>query len=83
MGEMPQTIIVHIANEDPIMAEIDELPGAGDSIIMLKTPRRRDGKDIHYLQANVVTLILPINQIAFIEVLSGKDEEKIIGHVRE
>jgi hypothetical protein len=65
------------------MAEIDELPGVGDSIIMLKNPRRRDGKDIHYLQANVVSLILPINQIAFVEVLSGKDEEKIIGHVRE
>jgi len=80
---MPHSIIVHIANEEPIMAEIDELPGVGDSIIMLKNPRRRDGKDIHYLQANVASMILPINQIAFIEVLSGKDEEKIIGHVRE
>ncbi len=80
---MPHSIIVHIANEEPIMAEIDELPGVGDSIILLKNPRRRDGKDIHYLQANVISLILPINQIAFIEVLSGKDEEKIIGHVRE
>ena len=80
---MPLSILVHIANEEPIMAEIDELPGVGDSIIMLKNPRRRDGKDIHYLQANVVSLILPINQIAFVEVLSGKDEEKIIGHVRE
>lgn len=80
---MPQSIIVHIPNEEPIMAEVEELPGATDSVITLKNPRRRDGKDIIYLQPNVVSLIWPISQIVFIEVLSGKDEEKIIGHVRE
>lgn len=80
---MPHTVIVHISNEDPILAEIDELPAANDTIVVLHNPRRRDGKDIHYLQADVVSVIWPLNQISFIEILPGEGEEKIIGFVRE
>lgn len=80
---MPYAVVVHISNEDPIMAEIDELPATTDTIITLKNPRRRDGKDIHYLQNDVISVIWPINQISFIEILPGAGEEKIIGFVRE
>jgi hypothetical protein len=80
---MPYTIVVHISNEDPILAECDELPGPTDTVVIVKNPRRRDGKDIHYLQADVISLIWPMNQITFIEVLPGEGEEKIIGFVRE
>jgi hypothetical protein len=80
---MPYTVIVHIVNEDPVLAEVEELPAANDTIITLKNPRRRDGKDIHYLQNDVISVIWPVNQISFIEVLPGEGEEKIIGFVRE
>jgi len=80
---MAQTIIIHIANEDPIVGEINELPGPTDTIITLHSPRRRDGKDVHYLQNSVVTVIWPVNQISFIEVLPSQMEEEIIGFVRE
>jgi hypothetical protein len=80
---MPYTVIVHISNEDPILADIDELPAAADTNITLHNPRRRDGKDIHYLQADVVSVIWPLNQISFIEILPGEGEEKIIGFVRD
>ncbi len=80
---MAQTIILHIANEDPIVGEIDELPGPTDTIILLHSPRRRDGKDVQYLQNSVVTVIWPVNQISFIEVLPSQLEEEIIGFVRE
>ncbi len=80
---MPYTVVVHISNEDPILADIDELPAAADTNITLRNPRRRDGKDIHYLQADVVSVIWPLNQISFIEILPGEGEEKIIGFVRD
>jgi hypothetical protein len=80
---MPYNIIVHISNEDPILAEIDELPAANDTIVILRNPRRRDGKDIHYLQSDVTAVIWPLNQISFIEILPSEGEEKIIGFVRE
>ncbi len=77
------TVLVHIANEDPILGEIDQLPGVVDNIITIKNPRRRDGKDIHYLLANVTEVIWPISRIAFIEIVPGDTEEEIIGFVRE
>ncbi len=80
---MSYTVVVHISNEDPIMADLDELPAPADTIVILHHPRRRDGKDIHYLQSDVVSVIWPINQIAFIEVMPGEGEEKIIGFVRD
>jgi hypothetical protein len=80
---MTQTIVIHIMNEDPIVGEVDELPGASDTTITVNNPRRRDGKDLHYLTSNVITVIWPIGQIAFIEVLPSESEEEIISFVRE
>jgi hypothetical protein len=77
------TVLIHIANEDPILGEVESLPGPGDQSILVKNPRRRDGKDLHYLQANVTDVIWPINRIAFIELIPGSEEEQIIGFVRE
>jgi len=80
---MPYTLIVHIANADPVLGETDELPGASDNMIVLKNPRRTDGKDLHYLAENVMTVYWPVDRINFIEVLSEGEEEQIIGFVRE
>jgi hypothetical protein len=77
------TVLIHIANEDPIMGEIDQLPGGTDTCMMVKNPRRRDGKDLHYLQASVTQVIWPIARISFIELIPGEEEEQIIGFVRE
>ena len=80
---MPNTIVVHISNEDPIVGEVDELPAVTDTILVIHSPRRRDGKDISYLSNDVVTVIWPLAQVAFIEVMPSEGEEKIIGFVRE
>jgi hypothetical protein len=80
---MAQTVVIHIMNEDPIVGEVDELPSAQDTVLVIHNPRRRDGKDLHYLQSDVVTVIWPITQISFIELLPTGGEEEIIGHVRE
>jgi len=52
-------------------------------MIVVKNPRRLDGKDIHYLAENVLTVYWPLDRINFIEVLSAGEEEEIIGFVRE
>ncbi|GAB4398640.1 MAG: hypothetical protein OHK0052_21780 [Anaerolineales bacterium] len=80
---MPVTVIVHIANEDPIVGELDEMPTAVDQIIVVKNPRKRDGKDIHYLVEGVTTVIWPISRVSFIELMPSEQEEQLIGFVRE
>lgn len=77
------TVIVHINNEDPVMGEIEELPKPIDQIILLKNPRKKDGKDIHYLEPNVTQVIWPFHRITFIELVQDVDEDEVISFVRE
>ena len=77
------TILIHIANEDPILGEIDQLPSVIDTNILVKNPRRRDGKDLNNLLANVTQVIWPMNRMSFIEIVPGEGDEEIIGFVRE
>ena len=76
-------VILHISNEDPVLGELDDMPSPSDQMLIIKNPRRRDGKDIPYLDGNVMTVIWPVNRINFIEVLPSEDEEDIITFVRE
>lgn len=77
------TILIHISNEDPILGEVESLPTTTDQSIKVKNPRRRDGKDLHYLQANVTEVIWPMTRVSFIELIPGDQEDQIIGFVRE
>jgi len=80
---MSYTIVLHVSGEEAVVAEIEELPALDATMVMVKNPRRMDGKDLHYLDENVVTVIWPVSRLNFIEVLPTKEEEEIIGFVRE
>jgi hypothetical protein len=79
-----QTVIIHIQNEDPILGEIDELPKPSDMLLVVHNPRRRDGKDLSYLDPTVTTAIWPVARMHFIELIPGEEDgEEIISFVRE
>lgn len=80
---MAYSVILHVAGESSILGEIDELPKPTDTIITVSNPRMRDGKDIHYLEHNVVKVIWPIHKLTLIEILDSEEEESLIGFVRE
>jgi hypothetical protein len=71
------TLFIHISNEEPILAEVDELPNPQDQVLYCMNPRRRDGKDVHYVLAEVQTIIIPWWRINFIEIMPSGDEEEI------
>jgi hypothetical protein len=77
------TVIIHISNEDPVLGEIPDLPGVTDTMLFVKNPRRRDGKDLPQIDPNVMTVIWPLSRVNFIEVMPSGEEEEIITHVRE
>lgn len=76
-------VLIHIQNEDPVLCEMDSLPGLADTIVLAKNPRRRDGKDLHYLEANVSVVMWPMSRINFIEIMPSGEEDDIISFVRE
>jgi hypothetical protein len=59
------------------------MPQANDSVLILHNPRKRDGKDISYLAADVTTVMWPWEKVNFLEIMPSEAEEEIIGFVRE
>ena len=80
---MPYTIILHIPSEPTVIGEVEELPKPSDRSLTIRNPRQKDGKDLHYLEHNVVEVIYPMHRISVIEVLPSEEEDQIIGFVRE
>ncbi|MFQ5437014.1 MAG: hypothetical protein ACE5FD_19320 [Anaerolineae bacterium] len=77
------TIIVHINNEDAVVCEVDEIPDSTNQFLTLQNPRRRDGKDVHYLDEDVTTMLVPWHRVNFVQVLPSGVEEDVMGFVRE
>jgi hypothetical protein len=80
---MAHNIILHLQGEEPILGEVDELPDPAALMVKVHNPRRIDGKDLTYISENVITVYWPAFRINFIEILPTREEEEIIGFVRE
>lgn len=80
---MAHTLVLHVNNADAVVGEADDLPTPTDNLIMVRNPRRLDGKDLNFLAENVMIVYWPIDRLNFIEVLVSGEEEEIIGFVRE
>ena len=80
---MAITIIIHVANEEPVLGEIENLPEPNDQVIIVSNPRKRDGKELHYIEDEVTTMIVPWHRINFIEVLPSAEMEEVITFIRE
>jgi hypothetical protein len=80
---MPYTLLLHIANEEPTLVEVEKLPESTDFLLIGMNPRRRDGKDLPNVTPNVTTVIWPFSRMTFVEVMPSGEEEKVVGFVRE
>ena len=73
---MAKVVIIHVVGEDPILAEIEELPKPTDQYIEFTNPRRRDGKPIAYVTMGAKSFMYPWHRLSFIEVMSTESERK-------
>jgi hypothetical protein len=80
---VPVTLVLHIQNSEPVVGEVDNVPSPSDHLILLNNPRKMDGKDLTFLTEDAVSILWPVERLNFIEVLSAKEQEEIIGFVRE
>ena len=81
---MAQTVIVHLLDEDPILAELDRMPEPGDTSLLILDPRRTDGKPIHYLSDGATSVIFPMHRVSSIEVFAEeRAKEEDISFYRE
>ena len=68
-------VILHLAGEDPILAEMAALPGPTDQYITVRNPRKRDGKPLTYLTDGATSFIWPIARLGFLEIMGGEEDE--------
>lgn len=81
---MAKTVILHIAGEDPIVAEMDQDPQPTDLFVRVTNPRKRDGKDIPSITPGAQAIIYPWHRITFLELMVSEEERgQVIDFFRE
>ena len=81
---MAKVIILHVVGEDPIWAEVEELPKPSDQYVEFTSPRRRDGKPVPYVTQGAKSFMFPWHRLTFIEVMTTEAErEEVIEFFRE
>ena len=80
---MSYRIQVHIAGDDPVVLDVDELPKTDDTCVIGTNPQRRDGKEVAYILREVNQVILPMWRVNFIQVLPSEQAEEVPTFVRE
>lgn len=68
------TIILHVANSEPVKVDVDELPDPRDTAIYGKNPRERNDKEFPWVDEGVTTVIFPWWRINYIQVLPEAGE---------
>jgi hypothetical protein len=67
---MTHRAIVHLVNEDPIVADLERMPEPGDTSITIFDPHREDGKPIHYLREGSTAVIFPMHRVSSLEIFT-------------
>jgi hypothetical protein len=78
------SVILHLPNEDPLLAEMDELPKPGDTNVTCSNLRKRDGTRVGYVDSEAERFIFPWHRITFIEIMPSEAERaKVMKFFRE
>lgn len=79
-----KTVILHITNEDPILADMEELPDPKAVYFQCSNLRKRDGKPVTYIERGVKTVMFPWSRINFVEVMiSSEERREVVDFFRE
>jgi hypothetical protein len=69
------SLLVHLANSEPVKIDVDEMPAPTDQVIVGKNPRERNDREVTWLDEGVTTVIFPWWRINFIQVLPNPEDE--------
>lgn len=72
---MAYTVLVHIANADPFIAEMEEMPDITASYVVLTNVRARDGKPLHYIDPDAVNFLFPWHRVTFMEIFPSEEDQ--------
>ena len=65
---MLRDVIVHLQNEQPLLADLHALPNAGDTCLVCTNLRGTDGKPPVFVGSSDSTFVFPMGHVRFIEI---------------
>ncbi len=71
---MAVQVVIHLLNDEPFTAEMEELPPPGATYLMLTNPRTREGKHVQWVTNGAFRFMFPLTRISFIEVMMSAQE---------
>ena len=81
---MAYKVLIHLVNDDPVEADMEELPTQDCTNITFSNPRKRDGKNVGWMTGGARYFIFPWSRVSFIEVMLSEDDvRKMIPFYRE
>lgn len=80
---MARSVLLHLPNQETVKGELESLPKPADQFIILRNPRRPDGKPLGFLENGVDTILVSWREVLFVQLLPGSESEAPISFVRE
>ncbi len=68
---MIKNVVIHINNEQPLLADLYEMPSASDASLICTNVRMLDGKKPIFVDASRSTFVFPYLHIRFLEMMPG------------
>lgn len=73
---MARSVIIHLMNEDPVVADMEELPSPTATCVFFTNPRKRDGKPVGWATPGATAFCFSMARIYFIEVMTSEEERR-------
>ncbi len=80
---MRQPVVVHMANQETLIGEVETLPNQADRFIILHNPLQPDGRMLESVEEGVATILISWHQVLFVQLLPGTGSDMPISFVRE
>ncbi len=80
---MSLEVIIHLHNEDPVLAELEAVPDPSHQFLHVLNPRRRDGRSLHYVTEGATSFLFPWTRITFVEIMETEAAKEVVEFFRE
>ena len=81
---MSVRVVVHVHNEEPFLADLEDLPAPNATFIYVTNPRMRDHKPVPWATDRLSAAIFPMARVNFLEVvITSKDEREVVGFFKD
>ncbi|MBK9122761.1 MAG: hypothetical protein IPM16_06520 [Chloroflexi bacterium] len=70
------SILVHLANTEPIKLDVEALPNPNDTVLIGRNPRDHVDRELNWIDEGVRMVILPWWRINYVQVLPSAEEQE-------